>query len=205
MKKFLKVLGVIAIIIVILFALLMFMPDDEEYAEDYSNGGSQTTSQDVEVVENKAATEVEPGQALSEGNAAPDFTAQLANGASFTLSDYSDKCVLINFWATWCGPCVGEMPAFQQLLEDNIDGLEIICINCMEDEATVDKFVNDNGYTFNIAYDTNGNICANYPTDGIPYTLVVNKGRIENIYVGAMDAETQYREYLGAIEACLGE
>ena len=92
------------------------------------------------------------------------------------------------------------MPAFERLNNESLEGLQIICVNCMEDKATVDKFVKDNGYTFNIGYDENGAIEAYYPTDGIPYTLVINKGEISKIYVGAYDADKQYEEYKDAIE-----
>ena len=136
---------------------------------------------------------------LEEGDIAPDFTAELSNGGSFKLSDYDDKTVLINFWASWCGPCVGEMPAFEMLKNDNIEDLEIVCINCMEDKGTVDQFVAENGYTFNIGYDVDGRVESYYPTEGIPYTLVVKKGVISNIFVGAMDADYQYKEYKNAI------
>ena len=182
MKRFLRSIGVTAIILVVLVVLYLFMPSMERIGAD---GGSD--------------------KVLQEGDIAPDFTATLTNGSTFTLSDHSDECVLINFWATWCGPCVGEMPAFQKLNDDDIDGLSIICIDYKEDKKTVDSFVKENGYTFNIAYDLKGEISAKYPTNGIPYTLVVNKGKIENIYVGAADADTQYKEYKSAIDACLGE
>lgn len=181
MKKFLKVLGIIAVIIVILFVLLMLMPDSEE-------GMSQ-----------------DDGTGLKIGNTAPDFTAQLADGSTFTLSEHSDECVFINFWATWCGPCKEEMPALQKIYDENINGFTMVCIDCKEDKKTVDSFIKESGYTFNIAYDTNGSICSLYPTDGIPYTLIVNKGRIERIFVGSAGAETMYRDYRSAIKDCLGE
>ena len=151
----------------------------------------------------EAATEAPQDiKVLEKGDKAPDFTAQLVNGETVKLSDYSDKIVLLNFWATWCPPCVGEMPAFERLKNDGDDDLVILCVNCMDDKATVDKFVQDNGYTFNIAYDEDGSIEMYYPTEGIPYTLVVNKGEVAEIYVGAADADTQYNEYKNAIEQC---
>ena len=151
----------------------------------------------------EAATEAPQDiKVLEKGDKAPDFTAQLVNGETVKLSDYSDKIVLLNFWATWCPPCVGEMPAFERLKNDGDDDLVILCVNCMDDKATVDKFVQDNGYTFNIAYDEDGSIEMYYPTEGIPYTLVINKGEVAEIYVGAADADTQYNEYKNAIEQC---
>lgn len=159
---------------------------------------------DKEEIQNRPNADTGEGEkkTLSEGDVAPEFTVDLVNGNSFKLSDYDDKIVILNFWATWCGPCVGEMPAFQKLLEDGDENLEIVCINCMEDKQTVKSFVESEGYTFNIGYDVDGRIEEYYPTDGIPYTLIINKGKISEIFVGAVDADTQYREYKNAIEAC---
>lgn len=139
---------------------------------------------------------------LSEGDAAPDFTADLADGTTFTLSEQQGKVILLNFWATWCGPCVREMPAFEKMHGEYEEDVVILAVNCMEDTEIVDAFLKENGYTFPIAYDTDGSINMRYPTQGIPYTLVIDaEGIIQNIYVGAADAETQYQEYKGAIDA----
>lgn len=142
---------------------------------------------------------------LSEGDTAPDFTAETI-GDEFKLSDQSDKVVILNFWATWCSPCVGEMPAFQRLYDEYGDTLAVLAVNCMEDKASVDKFASDNGYTFPIAYDEDGDISRKYPTDGIPYTLIIGAdGKVAKIYLGAADADTQYKEYKAAIDAAMGE
>ena len=140
---------------------------------------------------------------LHEMDIAPDFTTQLSGGGSFKISDHDDKIVLLNFWATWCGPCVGEMPAFEKLKAEYGSDVEIICVNCMEDTKTVDQFVKENGYTFNIGYDTDGLIEKYYPTEGIPYTLVINKGKIYKIFVGADSEDAQYGLYKEAIDSCI--
>lgn len=143
---------------------------------------------------------------LQSGDVAPDFTAELSDGTSITLSEQTDKVVLLNFWATWCGPCVEEMPAFEKLEQEYGEEVVILAVNSMEDKETVNQFIEENGYTFPIAYDVEGAIGEKYPTTGIPYTLVIGKdGIIKKIYLGAMDAETQYQEYKSAIEAVLGE
>lgn len=141
---------------------------------------------------------------LEAGDVAPDFTAKLTDGSTFTLSDHDDKVVILNFFATWCGPCIREMPAFEMLKADEYADLAILCVDCSEDTKVVDRFVKDNGYTFPIAYDVDAVIGKYYPSDGIPYTLIIDQGVIAKIYVGARDAETQYKEYKGAIDACLG-
>ena len=174
-----------------------------------ANGGKADMSIEEAVKNSEADTEdssdVSYGE-LSEGDAAPDFTAELVGGGTFTLSENKGKVVLINLWATWCGPCVGEMPAFEKLYNEYGDDLKIVGVNCVEDKDTVDAFVKDNGYTFPIAYDENGEINNCYPTQGIPYTLVVGKdGEIKNIYLGAESEDVQYQLYKEAIDAALGE
>ena len=179
----------------------------QESAEDASN----TEGDEAEVSEDNSEEDmgVEVGGAnvaikdLKEGDEAPSFTAKLVDGSEFKMSEHKDEIVLLNFFATWCGPCMMEMPAFEKLKNDNYSNLAILCVDCMEDKETVDAFVKDEGYTFPIAYDEDGAIEAYYPTDGIPYTLVIKNGVIEKIYVGAVDAETQYKEYKEAIDACM--
>ena len=118
------------------------------------------------------------------------------------------KVILINFWATWCPPCVREMPALDKLFgeyKDN-DDVVIVAVDVEEEEKTVWTFVYDNGYMFPIAYDVDGKIGLQYPTGGIPYTLIVGKdGIIKNIHLGAGDWETQYQIYKEEIEAALAE
>ena len=141
---------------------------------------------------------------LSEGDAAPDFTAELVDGSKFTLSENSGKVILLNFWATWCGPCVEEMPAFTKLYQEYGNQVKILCINCVEPKDTVDDFVQKNSYTFPIAYDENGIINRRYPTQGIPYTLVIGKdGTIRNIFLGSSGMEQQYQTYKDSIRAAL--
>ena len=138
---------------------------------------------------------------LNEGDVAPDFTVKLVDGSSFTLSDHDDEVVLINFWASWCGPCVGELPAFERLHADG-DAV-ILGVNCAESVSVVNNFVQNNGYTYPIAYDTDYTVGYYYPTDGIPYTLVVDHGVIHEIFEGASDADSMYREYSSSIAECL--
>lgn len=145
-------------------------------------------------------------QELQEGDTAPDFTADLADGSTFTLSEQSGKVVLLNFWATWCGPCVEEMPAFEKLYKEYGEEVAVLAVNSLEDEETVRQFVAETGYTFPIAFDVEGAVNMKYPTDGIPYTLVIGKdGTVQNIFVGATDADTQYQEYKSAIDSALGK
>ena len=142
-----------------------------------------------------------PGEALTEGVQAPDFTVKLNNGTSFNLSKNKDKVVLVNFWATWCPPCCDELPVFEKLKNERIDGVEIVAVNCRENKSTVDSFVKDNGYTFNVAYDENGSVGELYPTNGIPYTLIIKNGVVEKTFLG--EPRDPYTTYKEAIMSCL--
>lgn len=138
---------------------------------------------------------------------APDFTATLLTGEEFTLSKNLGKPVLVNFWATWCGPCVGEMPAFEQLKEEYGDDLVIVAVNCGEKTEAVQEFVDENGYTFAFAIDEKAKISTViYPTMSIPYTVLIDAdGNIAEEFVGAVSAEKQYKIYKEAIEKVLNE
>ena len=151
-------------------------------------------------------TEELAGTSLSEGDAAPDFTAELAGGGSFSMSENKGNVILLNFWATWCGPCRDEMPAFEKLYGEYGDKVRILAVDLAEPKADVDQFIEDNGYTFPIAYDETGEIGGLYPTSGIPYTLVIGKdGSIKAVYLGAEGADAQYEKYKSSIEEALNE
>lgn len=168
--------------------------------------GSSQGKDDLAQSNQEGEAAAESYQELIVGDSAPDFIAETVSGNSFTLSEHSGKVVLLNFWATWCGPCVGEMPAFEKLYEEYGEEVAILAVNSMEDTISVAQFVADNGYTFPIAFDAEGAVSMKYPTDGIPYTLVIGRdGTVKNIYLGARDAETQYKEYKSAIDKALEE
>ena len=173
--------------------------DTDKSGDDDSNTVDNDNSSDNGVTDQ--STDNGTPKELSVGDTAPDFTATLAGGGTFKLSDHYDEVVLINLWATWCSPCVYELPEFEQLKADNIENFDLICINCLEDTSTVDRFIKENGYTINIAYDTDGNIVKYYPSDGIPYTVIVNKGVISQIFVGLRS----YNEYRSAIDEALAK
>lgn len=120
------------------------------------------------------------------GMEAPDFEIALLDGEIFKLSEQRGKVVLINIWASWCGPCVAEMPDIDQLAKDYSDQLVVIGINCGENEQTVRSFVTENGYTYNFAADTDYYISGVlYPSQGIPYSIVVDaNGIITQLHVG---------------------
>ena len=186
-----------------LFALCAAGCGNNKAGAPESTDPAQAESTDAAPTESEAEQQsFAPGE-VTEGAPAPDFTATLTTGETFTLSDHKDEVVLLNFWATWCQPCVREMPEFQKIADEGIENFTLIAVNCSEWKDTVDAFLQENGFTFNVAYDENGEIGSLYPTDGIPYTLVINKGVIANIFLGV--PLTPYETYKGAVEACFAQ
>jgi thiol-disulfide isomerase/thioredoxin len=123
--------------------------------------------------------------AIGEGVIAPDFSYTTTDGASSQLSTHRGSVVLMNLWASWCGPCVAEMPDIDQLRQQNPE-LVVLAINVSEDPADARDYIQTTGYDFTWILDENGEIGSLYPTDGIPYTIIIDKaGTISSIYLGS--------------------
>jgi thiol-disulfide isomerase/thioredoxin len=180
MKK--KVKNAVFIIFVILAAVILFG------CQDNNSGNKTTKSMSFEGVTEEDENENENENEKDEiGYAAPNFTVELVSGETVKLSDLRGKVVFINFWATWCGPCVNEMPDIQKLADAFPDDLVVLAINCSEKKDKIEKFVSDNGYTFNVGLDEKGKISGKYPTSkSIPYTVIVDAdGIIAATHIGA--------------------
>ncbi len=160
------------------------------------------TDKVTEVTELTEATEPEDPnkEGFKEGNIAPDFEVKLLTGETVKLSDYRDKVVLLNFWATWCSPCRREMPDFQKLHEELGEDFVLLAIDIGEDEETVQKFIEENEYTFPIGVDSNAEI--EYPIQAFPTTFLIDKeGRIDLFQVSIQD----YDFYKSKLEQLLND
>jgi len=190
MKKRVKV--IVFIIVIILAAVILFTGCKD------NNSGNKTT----ESLPFEGVTEIEEKAEI--GYAAPDFTVELVGGETVKLSDFRGKVVFLNFWATWCGPCVNEMPDIQKLADAFPDDLVVLAVNCSERKDKVEKFINDKGYTFNAGFDEAGKIQNKYPTDGIPYSVIIDaKGIITTTHLGA--SGDMLSVYEGYVKEALGE
>ncbi len=124
------------------------------------------------------------------GHPAPDFELKSLEGETVRVSDYKGQPVLVNFWATWCGPCRAEFPDFQKAYVDNADNLVIIGVNnTAADQVTlVQDFVAEMGATFPIVLDETGQTVEAYKVLGLPTTVFIDReGIIQEIFTGPIN------------------
>lgn len=123
------------------------------------------------------------------GEMAPDITVQKLDGTDVKLSSLRGKPVFLNFWATWCPPCVGEMPHFEALYPKYQDQIQFLAVSQDGNRNTVDSFIADKGYTFPVAWDSNQQAGQTYGIQAIPTSVLIDaEGKIIDIHVGGMSA-----------------
>ena len=123
---------------------------------------------------------------------APDFSMTDAEGATVRLSDFKGRPVLLNFWASWCGPCKSEMPAIQEAWKQSGDEVAFVIVNMTgmdgESEEAARAFLTGNGYDFPCYFDKANSAAAAFGVSSIPQTYLINaEGNIIGGYMGAMD------------------
>lgn len=124
------------------------------------------------------------------GSEAPDFSYPDLEGKTVSLSDYRGKLVLVNIWATWCKPCVDEMPSMEKLYNKFKDqGFEILAVSIDSlGKKAVGPFMDVHNLTFKTLLDTKGSMQQAYRTTGIPESFIIDKnGVIIEKVIGSTD------------------
>ncbi|RME82433.1 MAG: thiol-disulfide oxidoreductase [Caldilineae bacterium] len=123
------------------------------------------------------------------GHPAPDFTLPTLDGQSLRLSDLRGQAVVLNFWASWCGPCRAEMPELEQAFRDRAGGgLVVLGVNQGEQPAIAADFVQRFGLTFPIVLDQELQVSRLYRTNSLPTTFFIDRnGVIKDQVIGQMN------------------
>ena len=134
---------------------------------------------------------------------AMDFTVYTQEKTAVKLSDFYGKPIVVNFWATWCGPCKSELPAFEALYNEYKDEVNFLMVNltdgAQETIPGVTDFITKNSYTFPVYFDTEMDAAITYGVYSIPATLFIDAdGNIVASQLGAM-SENTLKNYIESI------
>lgn len=134
------------------------------------------------------------------GRLAPDFSLPLLDGGTFTLSEMRGTPVVLNFWATWCGPCQRELPAVQRAAAHYDDQVVFAGVDQGETAETVQRYVDKLGLTFAIPMDGDGEVGYQYNVKGLPTTFFIDgDGVIRSYWMGEMNSVTLAENIAGIL------
>ncbi|TWU47546.1 Thiol-disulfide oxidoreductase ResA [Rubripirellula tenax] len=136
------------------------------------------------------------------GKTPPSFTSQTSDGKRFDSKSLAGRVVVLDFWATWCTPCLAAMPVIKKVTDEFADkGVLFIAINTGEELETVQEFLDERKLKLNVLLDPEGKIADGYVVDAIPQTILVGKdGVVESIHVGFDSEEDLERQLTQELE-----
>ena len=160
-------------------------------ADDVQLGGLATTPH--ETTQNQEPTETAgtaPTDTTEPDYSAPDFTMIDWEGNEVRLRDFVGKPIILNFWASWCGPCKMEMPEIQNFYEKYGEEVHFLLVSVDDSVDTAKSFIEEEGYTFPVYFDTTSAGAYTYGASSIPLTYFVDaEGNMQAYYMGAMSAD----------------
>ncbi|MCM3388966.1 redoxin domain-containing protein [Ureibacillus chungkukjangi] len=151
--------------------------DEDEQVVEYRSIDESEFHEQVDGHDHEHEQETEV-RALNEK--APNFELKNLNGEKVMLSDLKGKKVFINFWTTWCPPCVKEMPTIQKFYEEHAhnENIEILAVNVTDQELKVEhvkQFAHEYSISFPILLDEKGDVSINYEVLSIPTSVIINE------------------------------
>jgi peroxiredoxin len=127
-----------------------------------------------------------PAFALTASGPAPQFSLQARGGKTVNLAQYKGQVVMINFWATWCGPCRQEMPLLESIYKKyNKMGFTMLGVNVEPDASKAEDWLKSTPVSFPILFDTKSEVSKMYAVSGMPSTVIIDrKGNVRVIHRG---------------------
>ena len=146
---------------------------------------------------------VAPAEAIAPAAAAPDFTLRTMNGPNLRLAEQRGRVVMVNFWATWCGPCRQEMPHLNRLYEKyRASGFVLLGINVDDDTRNAADVAAKLGLKFPVLLDTDKGVSKLYDLSTMPSTVLIDRdGKVRYVHRGYLTGyedtyDKQIRELL---------
>jgi peroxiredoxin len=130
---------------------------------------------------------------------APDFTLKSKSGSNMRLAEQRGNIVLVNFWASWCGPCRAELPEFEKMQQDYQDlGFTVMAVNVDDDSHKADVLLRDIEVSFPVLFDPDGDVSKLYEVSAMPTTVVIDRdGNQRLLHKGYKRGdEKKYRQFV---------
>ena len=139
------------------------------------------------------------------GRPAPDFALKSSTGDNLRLSEFRGDVVMINFWATWCGPCRQEMPLLDELYQRyNRVGFNLLGVNIDDDSNRAMAMIRELGVGFPVLFDSRKEVSKMYDVDAMPVTVLVDReGNVRFVHQGYKPGYEE--KYLDQVRALLRE
>lgn len=209
-KKTLWILAIVFCVLIVGASILYNQLKDNVERESLVTPGKETADENSNSEDTSCETDIS-GEAVSENTtdessasdetteeepySAPDFTVYDFEGNEVHLSDYIGKPVIVNFWASWCGPCKSEMPSFEEAYTEYKDKIQFMVVNMTDgSRETVESasaYIKEQDYTFPVFYDTQSIAAYTYQVYAIPTTYFIDTdGNLVAAAQNAIDRET---------------
>jgi len=134
---------------------------------------------------------------LAAGMKAPEIEGIDTSGDRIDLLDYRGQPVIVNFWASWCGPCVKEMPLLDEVYRSASGRFKLISVNVGDTKGTVNEFLKEHGISFPVLIDAAGKAAGRYRVSALPATFAIDaEGRISHAGLGQITEAGQLYAFL---------